>query len=77
MLEKKPGSSPKRQSISYMNYAGMAFQMGILLATGAFVGRKLDHYFQTSRPYLTALSVVVFLLAAFYLTFKDLLRKEE
>jgi uncharacterized membrane protein YfcA len=60
-----------------MKYAGMAFQMGILLAIGAFVGKKLDHYFHTERPYLTALSVVVFLFASFYLTFKELLQKEE
>ncbi len=77
MPEKKPGKSPKRAPINYMNYAGMAFQMGILLAIGAFVGKKLDHYFQTSRPYLTALSVVIFLFAAFYLTFKDLLQKRD
>lgn len=58
-----------------MQYAGMAFQFGILLAIGAFVGQKLDDHFQLSKPYLTALSVIVFLFFALYLVFKDLLRK--
>ena len=59
-----------------MQYAGMAFQFGILLAIGAFVGQKLDAYFDTSKPYLTALSIIVFLFFALYLVFKDLLRKQ-
>ncbi|MFQ5446672.1 MAG: AtpZ/AtpI family protein [Saprospiraceae bacterium] len=60
-----------------MKYTGMAFQMGVLLAIGAFLGKKLDHYFQTERPYWTAAGVIFFLMAALYLTFKDLLQEKE
>ncbi len=58
-----------------MQYAGMAFQFGILLALGAYVGQKLDAHFGLAKPYLTALSVIVFLFLALYLVLKDLLRK--
>lgn len=53
----------------------MAFQLVILIALGALIGQKLDSYFNTSKPYLTALSVVVFLLLGLYLVLKDLLRR--
>lgn len=64
-----------KQSLNYMRYTGMAFQIVIMLAIGAFIGQKLDAHFGLSKPYLTALSVIVFLFFALYLILKDLLRK--
>ena len=60
-----------------MQFAGMAFQMGILLALGAFLGKKLDTYFATERPYLTILCLLLFLFAALYLTLKDVLDNKQ
>jgi F0F1-type ATP synthase assembly protein I len=51
----------------------MAFQLAATIAIGAFLGKKLDGYFQTERPYFTALCSVVFLFAGFYVTLKDIL----
>lgn len=51
--------------------------MGIILAIGAFLGTKLDRYFETERPWFTALCVLVFLFIAFYLILKDLLFSEK
>lgn len=51
--------------------------MAALLAIGAFIGVKLDKYFQTKTPYLTALSVLVFLFIAFYATLKDFIIKKK
>jgi F0F1-type ATP synthase assembly protein I len=65
---------PKPNQINAaLKYAGMAFQMGFILAIGAFLGLKIDRYFATKRPYFTALFVLIFLFIAFYLTLKDLL----
>ncbi|MEK7254276.1 MAG: AtpZ/AtpI family protein [Bacteroidota bacterium] len=56
-----------------MQYAGMAFQMGILIAIGTFIGTRLDRHFQTERPYFAAAGAILFLFAAFYLTLKNLI----
>ena len=55
----------------------MAFQMALLLAVGAYIGVRLDRYFQTKIPYLTAICVLVFLFLAFYLTLKDFIVKKK
>ncbi len=60
-----------------MQFAGMAFQMGILLAIGAFLGKKLDHYFALERPYLTILCLLLFFFAALYLTLKDIIGNKQ
>ena len=56
-----------------MKYSGMALQFGVMTFVGAFIGGKLDERLGTDRPYMAALFALVFLLAAFYLVFKDLL----
>lgn len=55
----------------------MAFQMAVMLGLGAYIGVKLDQHFHTKMPYLTAVSVLIFLFAAFYLVLKDLIIKKK
>lgn len=55
-----------------MQYAGMVTTMGVMLALGAWVGKKLDAYYMTERPYLTILCVVLALFLSFYLVLKDI-----
>ncbi|MCB0707683.1 MAG: AtpZ/AtpI family protein [Saprospiraceae bacterium] len=50
--------------------------MAATLMAGAFIGQKLDAYFQLDRPYLTALITLLALFAGFYLSLKDLLFKK-
>ena len=51
----------------------MAFQMVIILGIGVFIGTKLDEYFGTEKPYLTALCAIIALPVALYTSVKDLL----
>lgn len=51
--------------------------MAALLAIGAYIGVRLDRYFQTKVPYLSAICVLVFLFIAFYVTLKDLIGKKK
>ncbi len=64
--------TPKDKAHAYMKYSGMAIQMGVIILIGAFIGKKLDVYFQTERPYLTSLFALIAIFAALYLSLKDL-----
>ncbi|RMG83312.1 MAG: AtpZ/AtpI family protein [Bacteroidetes bacterium] len=56
-----------------MQYAGMAFQMGIIIFLGTFGGKKLDEKFATERPWFTLAGAILGLILAFYTTLKDLI----
>lgn len=68
--EKRPPSN------TYMKYMGMAFQMGITIAVGVLLGKYLDRYFQTDRPYFSMLCAIIFTAAAVYLAIKDFLKEK-
>ena len=57
-----------------MKYAGMAFQMGIIILLAALAGQKLDAHFGTAKPYLTVVCSLLGISAALYLTLKDLFK---
>ena len=59
--------------MAYMKYAGMAFQMGAIMFVGVFIGSYVDEKYGSERPYFTLIGILVGLVAAFYLTLKDLL----
>ena len=68
---------PKRASKSsrasdYARYSGMAVQLGVTIAVGAFIGKSLDQYFDLERPLLTALFGLLATLAALYSLIKGL-----
>jgi F0F1-type ATP synthase assembly protein I len=68
-----PKTKKRPQVDQYLKYSGMAFQLAIVLAIGTFAGSRLDRYFQTERPYFTAILALLSLFAGFYLSLKDLL----
>ena len=71
--ERKPkGKDRGDQLRDYAKYSGMAFQMGLIILMGTFIGKKLDEYFQLERPYLTVLFALLSIFAALYLVLKDL-----
>lgn len=79
-LPKLPVPEPKQElprrrpkADAYLKYSGMAIQMGVIILVGALVGQKLDHYFQTERPYLTVATSLLAIFAALYITLKDFL----
>lgn len=56
---------------SYMQYAGIGFQMGIIILIGTIVGKKLDERAASDRPYFTILLAILATVAAMYLALKD------
>lgn len=71
----RPDDKPKSSNPNIaLKYSGMAFQMGIIIWIGTFLGQKADAYFELETPYLAALGALLGLVAAFYIIFKDLLK---
>ncbi|WP_421796255.1 AtpZ/AtpI family protein [Haliscomenobacter sp.] len=66
-------SKGKATSNVYLKYSGMAFQMGIIILIGALLGRKLDAYFHSPKPWFTVALSLLAIFAALYSTLKDLL----
>lgn len=62
----------KATSNVYLKYSGMAFQMGVIILVGALLGRKLDTYFHSSKPWFTVVLSLLAIFAALYTTLKDL-----
>ncbi len=75
MAKKKESSKLPRKADAYLKYSGMAFQLVAAILIGVFIGKKLDAYFQFDRPYMTAVSALLFLLAGLYLSLKDFIFK--
>jgi hypothetical protein len=51
----------------------MALQLGGTIAIGAFIGRKLDEYFELDKPLLTALLALLATVGAIYLLVNGLI----
>lgn len=62
----------RQQARQFMQYSGMAMQMGIIIVVGVFAGQKLDAYFQTA-PYLLVGMALFSIFAALYTSLKDIL----
>ncbi len=60
---------------TYLRYSGMAFQIAGYIIVGVLLGRQLDKYFETQKPYFTALLSILFLAAYFIKLVSDLSRK--
>ena len=65
------------QSNQYLKYSGMALQLFVLLAVGAWLGQMLDAKLNTPDPYFTIAFILLFTTAFFYKLVKDLNRKDE
>ncbi|MFZ2898196.1 MAG: AtpZ/AtpI family protein [Saprospiraceae bacterium] len=68
-----PNPTRKPQVDQYLKYSGMAFQLAAVLAAGVWAGTRIDRYFQTERPYFTAVLALLSLFAGLYLSLKDLI----
>jgi F0F1-type ATP synthase assembly protein I len=58
----------------YLKYSGMALQFFVLIAIGAWIGQKLDAYFETSKPLITVFCILFFAVGYFYKMYRDLTR---
>lgn len=55
----------------------MAFQMAAVIALAVYGGKKLDHYYHTSKPWFTIGLSLAGIGASLYLTLRDLLRSNK
>ena len=79
-----PGPHPENEEADtgdrlrdYARYSGMAFQMGIIILVGTLIGRQLDKYFETSKPFITVLMALLSIAAALYISLKDLFSRSK
>jgi len=68
----KPSSSN-----AYLKYSGLAIQLFVLLAVGAWLGQRLDKWLHTAVPWFTILLVLLFMAVFFYRLIKELNSKDE
>ena len=73
IIDQSDASKRKATPNVYLKYSGMAFQMGIIILLGALLGRKLDAYFQSPKPWFTLVFSLVAVAAALYISLKDFL----
>jgi len=53
----------------------MAIQLGVTIAFGALIGRKVDDWLSLEQPLMTALLSLLATVAGIYLLVKDLVKK--
>ena len=68
------GDKSREQANKYMKYSGMAFQMIAIIFIVTLLGKRLNDYWELDPPYVTALFALVSVLAALYLSLKDLIK---
>jgi len=59
-----------------MRYMGLAFQMIVIILIGAFLGKWLDGYFETTKPYFAAGVSLFAVFLSLWFSFKELLIKK-
>jgi hypothetical protein len=67
-------SSFRKNSKSYVQYTGLAFQLAGILLISIFAGKKIDVYFGFSKPYITALLSMMALVGFMYKLYLDLIK---
>lgn len=71
--ESKPAKNTRVKN--YARYSGMAAQLGITIAIGAFIGQQLDTWLSFEKPLMTALFSLLATIAGIYLLIKDLIQE--
>ena len=56
-----------------LKYAGMVFQILVVLGIAVYFGQKLDARFSLEKPYMTALLAILALPLVLYSILKDIL----
>ena len=57
---------------SYAKYTGVAFQMMAIIGASAFIGYKIDQYYDHKTQWVTALSCVIGVCLSIYQTIRQL-----
>ncbi|WP_411274283.1 AtpZ/AtpI family protein [Daejeonella sp.] len=64
--------SQKRALGSYAKYTGVAFQMMAIIGASAFIGYKIDQYYDHKTQWVTALACVLGVCLSIYQTIRQL-----
>ena len=65
-------SRAPRNARNYVQYTGMALEMGLLIFAGAWLGRKLDQWLALEKPIFTLILTLLFTVGAIYRVIKSL-----
>ena len=77
MKKNKKSSKKSKPLNSYVKFSGMAIQMGVTIALGAWCGSKLDDKFETSsRPYTIILSLLAISISL-YLVIREVINMQK
>ncbi|WP_298364626.1 AtpZ/AtpI family protein [uncultured Lutibacter sp.] len=68
-MEKVP---KKKQLNKYIQLTGIAFQMGATIYVAAYLGRKLDEYFQNEKKICTLILILLGLAASIWNVLRQL-----
>ena len=56
----------------YLALTGIAFEMGAIIFVFAYIGKKLDAYYQFEKNWCTLICILVGLILSLYLVIKQL-----
>lgn len=65
-------SKAPRNARNYVQYTGMALEMGLLIFAGAWLGRRLDEWLALDKPVFTLVLTLLFTVGAIYRVIKSL-----
>ena len=65
-------ASEKKALSSYTKYTGVAFQMMATIGASAFIGYKIDEYYDHKTQWVTALACVLGVCLSIYQTIRQL-----
>ncbi|TAH01783.1 MAG: AtpZ/AtpI family protein [Sphingobacteriales bacterium] len=71
----KKNTDTKNKVQNYVKYSGMVFQMIGIIGLFAFIGYKLDNYYQSKTPIYTAFLSLTGVLISLYTVIKSLKQK--
>ncbi|MCX7744715.1 MAG: AtpZ/AtpI family protein [Flavobacteriales bacterium] len=66
----------KKNSIDYLKYSGLAFQMLAIIAAGVWLGARLDKNYNMASPVFTLVFALISVLLALGLVIKEFIRKK-
>lgn len=71
-IEPNDPASGKKALGSYAKYTGVAFQMMAIIGASAFIGYKVDQYYDHKTQWVTALACVLGVCLSIYQTVRQL-----
>ena len=67
----QPKQPPKRTK-QYLQFTGMAMEMGVLIFIGVWLGKQIDRWLVLDKPYFMLLLTLLFTVAAIYRVIRSL-----